>query len=125
LGVASLVELALRHHDDVESGRQRTESTKNLTHLALGPVAFDRVPELAGGRHPQAPMLEVVRKGKERESATRCPEPPVVDVPEFRLPCLRRRLRPSYDTDSRFRPFARRRFNTSRPFFVLIRTRNP
>ena len=28
-------------------------------------------------------------------------------------------------TVSRLRPFARRRFSTSRPFFVLIRTRNP
>lgn len=29
------------------------------------------------------------------------------------------------DTVNRLRPFARRRFRTSRPFFVLIRTRNP
>ena len=28
-------------------------------------------------------------------------------------------------TVRRLRPFARRRFSTSRPFFVLIRTRNP
>ncbi len=28
-------------------------------------------------------------------------------------------------TVSRLRPLARRRFSTSRPFFVLIRTRNP
>jgi hypothetical protein len=28
-------------------------------------------------------------------------------------------------TVRRFRPFARRRFRTRRPFFVLIRTRNP
>jgi hypothetical protein len=28
-------------------------------------------------------------------------------------------------TVSRLRPFARRRFSTSRPFFVLIRTRKP
>jgi hypothetical protein len=28
-------------------------------------------------------------------------------------------------TVSFFRPFARRRFNTRRPFFVLMRTRNP
>jgi hypothetical protein len=29
------------------------------------------------------------------------------------------------DTVSRFRPLARRRLRTSRPFFVLIRTRKP
>jgi hypothetical protein len=29
------------------------------------------------------------------------------------------------DTVSRLRPLARRRFNTSRPFFVLMRTRKP
>ena len=29
------------------------------------------------------------------------------------------------ETVSRFRPFARRRFRTSRPFFVAMRTRNP
>ena len=28
-------------------------------------------------------------------------------------------------TVSRFRPLARRRFSTSRPFFVAIRTKNP
>jgi hypothetical protein len=28
-------------------------------------------------------------------------------------------------TVSRFRPFARRRFKTRRPFFVLMRTRKP
>lgn len=32
---------------------------------------------------------------------------------------------PSSDTVRRFRPFARRRLSTSRPFFVRIRTRNP
>jgi len=29
------------------------------------------------------------------------------------------------ETDSRFRPFARRRFNTARPPLVAIRTRKP
>ena len=29
------------------------------------------------------------------------------------------------ETVSRLRPLARRRFNTRRPFFVLIRTRKP
>jgi hypothetical protein len=31
----------------------------------------------------------------------------------------------SLETVRRFRPFARRRFSTNRPFFVLMRTRNP
>ncbi len=39
------------------------------------------------------------------------------------------RGRPAMDplrqTDSRFRPLARRRARTARPLFVLIRTRNP
>ena len=46
----------------------------------------------------------------------------------FQLSAVNSQLRaPVYSllTVSRFRPFARRRFNTNRPFFVLIRTRNP
>ncbi len=34
-------------------------------------------------------------------------------------------MAPLRQTDSRFRPLARRRARTARPLFVLIRTRNP
>jgi hypothetical protein len=139
LGEGGLVELAPRHDHDVESGRQPAVAPEDLTHQALCPVALDRAPELAGCRNPQAPVLEVVREGEQRERAARRSGPMVIDPPElgaFLEPLPRSealigchphagRWAYRYDTDSRFRPLARRRFKTIRPFFVLIRTRNP
>jgi len=40
-------------------------------------------------------------------------------------PADRRTFYAGDETVRRFRPFARRRFRTSRPFFVLMRTRKP
>jgi hypothetical protein len=55
--------------------------------------------------------------------------PPLVDLLEFRTPAdvFGWTESQSYSllTVRRLRPLARRRFSTRRPFFVLMRTRNP
>ena len=69
--------------------------------------------------------------GQEKDGAVAAvePNPALVDLLELGPPAdMFGWTEPqSYSllTVRRFRPLARRRFNTRRPFFVLMRTRNP
>ncbi len=82
---------------DIWGRHQRKEAGRNAAPAALHAI------ELISRSEPcRATKLH-------RHSAGRPPEPGCQDV----------------ETVSRFRPFARRRFSTMRPFLVLMRTRNP
>ncbi len=135
--------LASGYDDDVEAGTWLVAS-EQLTGEALGPVADDGSAEFARRRHTQARLAVGGSVAGEHEHGHEAAVPlrPVrVDVLEIdptanalvRLQSLgharswraRRLAWRAYDTVRRFRPLARRRFRTRRPFLVLMRSRKP
>jgi|SoiMethySBSTD1v2_1073268.scaffolds.fasta_scaffold925820_1 hypothetical protein len=145
--------LASRNDDQVEPALIRGVDAlaENLSNQSLSSVSDDGVPELPAGDDPQPDETGSVGCRDDGDvaplNANSAGEGllevlPAQDASRFRQ-SLRRHARKSarpgsatrrrtggrvYDADetvSRFRPFARRRFNTSRPFFVLMRTRKP
>jgi hypothetical protein len=139
-----------RHHDDVVPGRGRVP-TKQFSNEPLGPITLYRAADLPCGGDPQPRRhIRPVQRENRHGAAVMLP-PTIIDVlvvapvPDM-LGAPKSLIRhdnerrdgprgsrrslgdvPSQfdETDSRLRPFARRRFNTIRPFFVRIRTRNP
>jgi hypothetical protein len=97
-----------------------------LPQQPLGPVASGSRPDLAAHGEPQPVVGAAVLRGHELEQRALQALPRAEHPPE-----LRRRLQPLLgaespgQAESRFRPFCRRRFSTSRPPFVRIRTRKP
>jgi len=127
LRLGSLGQLALRHHHDVE-GDAALESVapEALAQEPLGPVASGSRPDLAAHGEPQPVVGAPVLRGHELKERPLESLPVAEDPPE-----LPGRLQPLFgaeppaQAESRFRPFCRRRFSTSRPPLVRIRTRNP
>jgi len=125
---AGVEKFAFGDHDDVES-RRNLVSTKNLSNQSFSSVSLNRAANLLGRRDPEASHAPVVGEQEDRAVAA-------VDANTALVHPLE--LRPAADmfdwaesqsysllTVRRLRPLARRRFNTRRPFFVLMRTRNP
>ena len=118
----------LRNDDDVESLGDLV-SSKNLSNQSFSSVSLDRVADLPGRRNPEPSHRPVVGQHEHRGVAAVDPNPTLVDLLELRALAnvFGWTEFQSYSllTVSFFRPLARRRFSTRRPFFVLMRTRNP
>ena len=126
---ADAEELALRHHDDVVARRDLV-ATENLSYQSFSTIPHDGAAQLSGGGDAEASHIEPVGQYEQRGIAPPDASTPFVGELEFRSsanPLDRTEWSQSYSllTVRRLRPFARRRLSTRRPFFVLMRTRNP
>ena len=129
-GQSGIEHLAPRYDDDVEP-RRDVVTTENLSYQSLSPVSLNSSAELFRRRDAQAPHLAMVGQDEHGRVTPANPGAAFVDFlklgaaadafvrPKPRQMCY------SLLTVRRLRPFARRRLSTSRPFLVLIRTRNP
>jgi hypothetical protein len=125
---AGVEEFAFRDDHDVESIGDLV-STENLSNQSFSSVSCNRAADLPGRCDPEPPHAPIVRQDEDRAVAAVESHPPLVDPLELGTPAdvLGWMESQSYSllTVSFFRPLARRRFSTRRPFFVLMRTRNP
>jgi hypothetical protein len=125
---AGVEKVTLRDNDDIESCSNLI-STKNLSNQSFSPVSPNRVADLPGCRDPESPHSQIIGQDKDRAVAAVDANAPLVDLLKLRTPAdvFGWTESQSYSllTVRRLRPFARRRFSTRRPFFVLMRTRNP
>ena len=151
---AGVEQLSLRHDDDVEAGSS-VVATENLSNQSFSSVALDRPPQFPRGGDPQTANRQPVRQEEKGAETAANPGAPFIDLlkigasanvlvgAEFHrqpsvfshqlsLACAlsgadSREPKADYSllTESRLRPLARRRLSTSRPFLVLMRTRNP
>ena len=125
---AGVEEFALRDDHDVESIGDLV-STENLSNQSFSSISFNRAADLPGRRNPEPPHSPIVGQDEDRTVAAVESNTSLVDLQELRATAdvLGWMEFQSYSllTVSFFRPLARRRFNTRRPFFVLMRTRNP
>jgi len=113
--------LPARNNDDIYSCQWFTGS-KQLANQPFRPVTDDRVPDFLAGRNAEARRTDLVWQGEAGHQSSAVPRTVVVDPGELRPTAQFHR---DDETDSLFRPFARRRFSTMRPFLVCMRTRNP
>ena len=86
------------------------------------PVPDDRVSDFLAGRDAETRRTDLVWQGEAGHEPAPVTGTAVVDSGELRPTAQFHR---DDETDKRLRPFARRRFNTMRPFLVRMRTRNP
>jgi hypothetical protein len=134
---AGVEQFTLRDDHDVEA-RCDLVPTKNLSYQSFRAVSTDRAPQLAGRGDAEPRDVQLVGGNENCRVAAAEAAAAVVDVLKFRA--LAQALvtpeslhpsgtsgisRYSLLTVRRLRPLARRRFSTRRPFFELIRTRNP
>ena len=142
--------LASGHDDDIEAGIGLV-AAEQLAGETLGSVADNGPPEFPRRRDAESRPTRIrggfASQHEHRHEAAVSLRTVLVDVLEVGPPPdslmwleslghatlsrsrdnLARRPRPRgrYDTVRRFRPLARRRFRTRRPFFVLMRSRKP
>jgi hypothetical protein len=125
---AGIEKFALGNDDDVESRRDFV-SSKDLSNQSFSSISLNRAADFPGRRNPEPPHAKVVGQDEQRCVAAVESNAPFVDLLELRTPSdvFGWTESQSYSllTVRRLRPFARRRFRTRRPFFVLMRTRNP
>jgi hypothetical protein len=111
-------------------------TTKHLPRQSFRPIPRDSRAETFRGSHAEPRHLATIRDQEDGDESTVNPPARVIRVFELTpmpnpsrarklLPQWRRCLYRSSATVSRFRPFARRRLRTIRPFFVAIRTKKP
>jgi len=111
-------------------------SSINLPQVPFDSVALDRVPYFARYRTAELPSLTFPPKPIPNESTALLSEPFLKHslkfvpsnqtfVPWKRIATRQTRFQPPRYTVKRLRPFARRRFNTSRPPTVAIRVKKP
>ena len=152
--VRGIEQFTARNHHHIEP-RPHVAVAEDLLYQTFGAIAANRIPELPGGDDPEARAPEPVGSDDDSHEPPVDPLPCLEHPLELRAPSkpsigpefLRSRggsrlgaahdaasaggrielANGSYDeeTVSRLRPFARRRLSTSRPFLVLMRTRNP
>jgi hypothetical protein len=135
---AGVEQFAFRDDDDVEAWRELV-ATKDLSNQSFSSISLDRAAQFPRGGDSQPAHRQIVREREQRQIAAVRADAAVVNLLIFRAAAdafVRPKTGrtscpasagPSYRvlTVRRLRPFARRRFSTKRPFFVLIRTRNP
>jgi hypothetical protein len=131
---AGVKEFSFWHDDDVVPGPYLV-TTKNLSDESFSSISLDGIAEFLRGCDSETGGTAcAANQHKRRAESTVMTDTPRVDLLKFRPSVdplrrteTRRRVHTLYSelTVRRFRPFARRRFRTRRPFFVLIRTRNP
>jgi hypothetical protein len=142
-GVRCVEKLRTRNHDDVDTAQfsESLATPKNFSNQSFSSVSSDRVPQLSGGNHAEPRGWTLTAGHQHGQKAAAYALTGVEDPLEFPsppeppgLPELQRRhvghrpisaARQDDETLRRFRPLARRRLRTCRPFLVLIRTRNP
>jgi hypothetical protein len=138
-GEGSIEHFPARHNHDVQSwlGLERWSdlvAPEQLPRQALRAIPIDGRTQFTAGRHAQ-PRVGACISNDDHGHETRVkPSPVRIRTFEFRASAnalagrqaerLRHRY-PSSATVNRFRPLARRRFSTIRPFLVDIRTLNP
>lgn len=129
LGLGTKDDLSLRNDDEVkERLTLASMAPEAFPEKAFGPIARDRRPDLPADREPQPVMPQVVRRGQELVEGTVDALALAKHAPELARgleSMTRREPRARAQAESRFRPFWRRRFRTSRPPFVRMRTRKP
>jgi hypothetical protein len=113
--------LPARNNDDVYSC-QWFAASKQLANEPFCPVTDDRVSDFLAGRDAEARRTDLVWQGEAGHEAAPIPGAVVIDLGKLRPAAQFHR---DDVTDSRLRPFARRRFSTVRPFLVAMRTRKP
>ena len=125
---AGVEKFTLRDHDDIESWGDLV-TTKDLSNQSFSSISLYRAADLPGRRDPEPAHAQIVGQEEHRAVAAMESNAPLVDLLELRTlaDVLGWTEFQSYSllTVRRLRPFARRRFSTRRPFFVLMRTRNP
>jgi hypothetical protein len=127
-------QFAFWHYDDVVP-RPYLISTKNLSDQSFSSISLDGITEFSCGCDSEpGGTPRAANQHERRAESSVSTDAPCVDLLKFSTPVhplrgtqTRRRVHTIYSelTVRRFRPLARRRFSTRRPFFVLIRTRNP
>jgi hypothetical protein len=131
---AGVEQISLGNDDNVEPISDFV-STKNLSNQSFSSISLDSTAELACRRNPQPAGPTLIGQDKDRAVAAVESDTELVYLFVFGAPAdafvrpeaHQQSAATAYSllTVSRFRPLARRRFSTNRPFFVLIRTRNP
>jgi len=125
---AGVEKFSLRDDDDVVA-RGDLVATKNLSNQSFSSIPLHRATEFPGRRDAQPPNPPLV--GKEEHGGVAAAGANAARVHLLKLRALADVFGGAEFQDyslltvRRFRPLARRRFSTRRPFFVLIRTRNP
>lgn len=126
-GIGGIEEFATRNNDDVQ-GQVRFVVAEQLSHQPFCAVANDGATNLPGGGDPEPGSRLMCGSRKHGHEPPTYAGPRVVSLleigpPAYVLGWAKSHL--SSETVRRFRPFARRRFNTCRPSLVAIRTRKP
>ena len=125
---AGVEELALGDNHDVEPWRDLIP-TENLSNQSFRSVSLDRATQLFCGGNTQPTDAALVCQEEHGAIPAVHPKATAVDLLKFRSAANAFGWSESQSysllTVRRFRPLARRRFSTSRPFFVAIRTKNP
>jgi len=134
---AGVEQVALGDNDDVVAARDLI-TTENLSYQSFSSISLDGPSQLSSDRDSQTSGREPVRQNEECRIASMNSTALRVNFLEFwtasnslvgskktHLTFSLQLKAYSLLTDRRLRPFARRRFSTRRPFFVLIRTRKP
>jgi hypothetical protein len=139
-GIRGIEQLTARDHHDVDAlpARRKGGLAKNLTDQPLGAVSANGIAQLSRRNDPHSRSAGSIRRHNHRQIAALTPTAGFKNLLE-----LGSASKPAgggkaeghsgpagpvyYDDETvrRFRPFARRRFNTRRPFFVAILTRKP
>jgi hypothetical protein len=130
-GEGSVEDLAFGDNDDIKT-RRDVVMTENLSNQSFSPISLNGSAELLRRRDAQPADRPFVGQDEHGGEASVDADAALIDVLKFGAaadPFMRPEPRQisvySLLTVRRLRPFARRRFSTSRPFFVLIRTKNP
>ena len=113
--------LPARNDNDVQSC-QWFAASEQFANESFRPIPYDRVSNFLAGRDTEAGRSDLVWQGEAGHQAAPKAGTVIVNSGELRPTAQFHR---DDETVSRLRPFARRRFNTMRPFLVPIRTRNP
>jgi hypothetical protein len=113
--------LTAGYHDDIDSC-QGFAASEQLPDEPLGSIANDRVPDFLTRRNTEPRRAHRIGQGEAGHEPAAISSAVIVDPRELRPAAQFHR---DEVTERRFRPFARRRFNTMRPFFVDMRTRKP
>jgi hypothetical protein len=113
---------------EVHRGKSADIRSKPLPQKPLDPVSLDRSAASLRHRQPEARSPQIIRRAKENEAFRGGLSSVLIDA--LILPSLPDSVGgserpPKTHTASLFLPFRRRRFNTSRPSWVLMRFRKP
>jgi hypothetical protein len=129
-GQGGVEHLALGYDDDIKPWRD-VVVTENLSYESFSSISSNGSAQLFRGRDAQPSDRAMIGQDEHGRVAAVDPGTALVDflklgatADALMLPEPRQMVY-SLLTVRRLRPFARRRLSTSRPFFVLIRTRNP